>query len=87
MGRVLKHDNATVKNVALITLDNPMSCSGNNYRQILSKCQNLLNNPTCVYDDSYSMCDDNTDIITVLRDMIDVRDGFETCAYYTNKYV
>ncbi len=25
------------------------------------------------------------DIITVLRDMIDVRDGFKTCAYYTNK--
>ncbi len=24
------------------------------------------------------------DIITVLRDTIDVRDGFKTCAYYTN---
>ncbi len=27
------------------------------------------------------MCDDNMDIITVLRD---VRDGFKTCAYYNN---
>ncbi len=61
-----------------------MSCVGNNYRQILSKYQNVLNNPTCVYDHFYSMCDDNMDIITVLRDMIDVRDGFKTCAYYTN---
>ncbi len=35
----------------------------------------------------YSMCDDNMDIITVLRDMIDVRDGFKTCDYYTNNDV
>ncbi len=33
------------------------------------------------------MCDDNMDIITVLRDTIDVRDGFETCAYYSNNDV
>ncbi len=26
-------------------------------------------------------------IITVLRDMIDERDGFKTCAYYTNNDV
>ncbi len=37
-----------------------------------------------MYDHFYSMCDDNIDIITVLRDVIDVRDGFKTCAYYTN---
>ncbi len=42
---------------------------------------------SCVYDHFYSMCDDNMDIITVLRDMIDVRDGFTTCAYYTNNNV
>ncbi len=44
----LDHDNATVKSVALIALNNPMSCAGNNYRQILSKYPNVLNNPTCV---------------------------------------
>ncbi len=27
------------------------------------------------------------DIITVFRDMINVRDGFKTCAYYTNNDV
>ncbi len=47
----------------------------------------VLNNPTCVYDHCYSMCDDNMDIITVLKDMIDVRDGFKTCAYYTHNDV
>ncbi len=36
-----------------------------------------------MYDHFYSMCDDNMDI-TVLRDMIDVRDGSKTGAYYTN---
>ncbi len=61
--------------------------SGNNYKQILSKYQNVLNNPTCVYDHFCSMCDDNMNIITDLRDMIDVRDGFKTCAYYTNNDV
>ncbi len=55
-----------------------MSCAGNTYRHILSKYQNVLNNSTCVYDHFYSMSDDNMDIITVLRDMIDVRDGFKT---------
>ncbi len=40
-----------------------------------------------MYDHFYSMCDDNMDIITVLRDMIDVRDGFKTCAYNTNNEV
>ncbi len=64
-----------------------MSCVGNIYKHILSKYKNVLNNPTCVYDHFYIMCDDNMDIITVLRDMIDVRDGFKTCAYYTNNDV
>ncbi len=82
--KCLNHNNATVKNSALIALNNPMSCAGNNYRQILSKYQNVLNNPTCVYDHLYSMCDDNMCIITVLRNMIHVRDDFKTCAYYTN---
>ncbi len=64
-----------------------MSWAVNNYKHILSKYQNVLNNPTCVYDHFYSMCDDNKDIFTVLRDMIDVRDGFKTCAYYTHNDV
>ncbi len=54
-----------------------MSCADNNYRHILSKYQNVLNNPTCVYDNFYIICDNNMDIITVLRDMIVVRDGFK----------
>ncbi len=74
--KCLNHDNVTVKNVALIALNNRMFCAGNNYRQILSNYQNVLNNATCVYN--------IMDIITVLRDMIDVRDGSKTCAYYTN---
>ncbi len=82
--KCLNHDNATFKNVALIDLNNPMTCAGNNYRHILSKYQNVLHNPTYVYDNFYNMCDDNMDIIIVLRVMIDVRDGFKTCAYYTN---
>ncbi len=69
---------STVKNVALIALNNPISCAGNKYRHILSKYQNVLNNPTCVYDHFYNVCDDDMDIITVLRDMTDVRDGFKT---------
>ncbi len=64
--KCLDHDNAAV----------------NNYRHILGTYQNVLNNPTCVYDHFYSMYDDNMDIITVLRDMI-----FKTCAYYTNNDV
>ncbi len=85
--KCLDHDNATVKIVALISLNNRMSCAGNNYKHILSKYQHFLNNPTCVYDHFYRMCVDNMDIITVLRDMIDMRDGFKTCAYYTNNDV
>ncbi len=32
----------------------------------------------------YRMSDANMDIITVLRDLIDVRDDFKSCAYYTH---
>ncbi len=67
--KCIDHDNATIKDVALIALNNPMSCAANNYRHILSKYQNVLNNPACVYDHFYSMCDDNMDILTVLRDI------------------
>ncbi len=73
--KCMDHDNATVQNVALIALNNPLFCAGNTNRQILSKYQNILNNPTCVYDHFYSMCEENMDIITILRDVIDVRDG------------
>ncbi len=45
----------------------------------------FFNNPTCVYDDFYSICDDTIDIVS--RDMIDVRDGVNTCAYYTDNEV
>ncbi len=64
-----------------------MSCAGNNYRHILGKYPNVLDNPASVYDHYYSMCDDNMDIITVLRDMIDMTYGFKTCAHYTNNDV
>ncbi len=40
-----------------------------------------------VYDYLYSICNDNMDFITVLRDMIDVRNGFKTCSYFTNNDV
>ncbi len=53
----------------------------------LNQVSECLTNPSCVYDNIYSMCDDNMDIITDLRDMIDVTDGFKTCAYYANNDV
>ncbi len=46
--KCLDRDNATVKNVTVIALNDPMSCAVNNYRHILSKYQNVLNNPTYV---------------------------------------
>ncbi len=64
---------------------------GNNYREILSKYQNVLYSPTCINDHFYSMCDDNVDIIRVLRDMIDVRDSFKsdssTCLYIKGLFI
>ncbi len=40
--KCLDHDNAKVKIVALIALNNPMSCAGNRYKHILSKYQNVF---------------------------------------------
>ncbi len=48
--KCLDHDNATVKNVALVALNTPMSDAGNNYRQILSKYDNVLNNPLKLFE-------------------------------------
>ncbi len=56
---------------------------GNNYRQIVKKYENVLNNHTCVYDESHS----NMDIITVTRDINYVREGFKNCVYYTNNEI
>ncbi len=81
--KCLDHDNALVKNVGLIALNHHMFCVGDNYRHILSKYDKVLNNTTCVYDDFYSMCDEHMDIFSVLKDRIDVRDDFKTCAYFT----
>ncbi len=43
----------------------------------------FLNNPNCVYDIFYNTCDDHMDIILVLKDMVDVKDAFNTCDYFT----
>jgi hypothetical protein len=85
--KCLVHGNSVVRNVALLALSNPMSCAGNNYRQVVNKYENVLNNPSCVYNEFYCMCEDNIDDIAVLRDMIDVRDGFKTCELFTTDEV
>ena len=43
----------------------------------MNKYENVLNNPSCVYNEFYSMCEDNTNVIHILPDMIDVRDGLK----------
>jgi len=81
--KCLNHDNIIVKDVALLTLDNPMSCAGNNYRDIISTFDSVMDNPAYINNEFYTMCENQHDIVSVLRDMIDIRDGFKSCEYFT----
>ncbi len=52
-----------------------MSCSGRNYREVLNACYDKK----IIYKDWNSKCDEMKDCVNVLKEMINIRDGFKQC--------
>ncbi len=70
-----EHKNKIVKAAATAALVNPMSCAGRNYREVLNACYDKK----IIYNEWNSKCDEMKDCVNVLKEMIDIRDGFKQC--------
>ncbi len=67
-----EYKNKIVKATATAALVNPMSCAGRNYREVLNACYNKK----IIYNEWNSKCDEMKDCTNVLKEMIDIGDGF-----------
>ncbi len=65
--------NKIVKAAATAALVNPMSCAGRNYWEVLNACYDKK----IIYNESNSKYDEMKDCVNVLKEMIDIRDGFK----------
>ncbi len=63
------------KAAATAALVNLMSCAGRNYREVLNACYDK----NIIYNEWNSKCDEMKDCVNVLKEMIDIRDGFKQC--------
>ncbi len=54
---------------------NPMSCAGRNHREVLNACYDKK----IIYNEWNSKCDEMKDCVNVLKETIDIRDGFKQC--------
>ncbi len=71
------HKNPTVQSAAAISMINPMSCAGRNFREVLKRESNV----NMLYMDWNAKCEEMKDCVNVLREMIDVRDGYMECIF------
>ena len=77
----LSTSNCIVKIITKITTCNPMSCSGDNYREILDG-QGTLNLEPCLLSWKYNLTNLKNDMY-MLNELIDIRDGFQECNGFT----
>ncbi len=68
-----EHQNKIVKAAATAAPVNPMSCAGRNYRELLNACHDRK----IIYNEWNSKCDETRYCVNVLKEMIDIRDGFK----------
>ncbi len=50
-----------------------MSCAGRHFREVLNECYNKK----IIYNEWNSKCDEMTDCVNFLKEMIDIRDEFK----------
>ncbi len=83
MCKALVHDNSTLKYVPKPACRNPMSVSGNNWRDCFNFAQGISMismNVKQVYGELYDTVSDNEiDSVCILREMIEVREGRDKC--------
>ncbi len=52
-----------------------MLCAGRNYRVVLNACYDKK----IIYNEWNLQCDEMKDCVNILKEMIDIRDGFKQC--------
>ncbi len=68
-----EHKNKIVKAAASAALVNPVSCAVRKYGEVLNACYDK----TIIYNEWNLKCDEMKDCVNVLKEMIDIRDGFK----------
>ncbi len=80
MCEALVHDNSTLKYVTKLACRNPMSLRGRNWRDFAQDISMISMNVKQVYGEWYDTISDNEiDIVCILREMIEVREGRAKC--------
>ena len=77
----LSTSNCIVKIITEIAICNPMSCSGDNYRELLDR-QGTLNLEPCLLSWKYNLTNLRNDMYT-FKELIDIRDGIKECNGFT----
>ena len=77
----LSTSNCIVKIITEIAICNPMSCSGDNYRELLDG-QGTLNLEPCLLSWNYNLTNLRNDMYT-FKELIDIRDGIKECNGFT----
>ncbi len=80
----LKYGSNIVKTVAKVALRNPFSTYCNNFLEIIDQCVqfNIKECHSLILKSwHYSITNEMSSNINVLKDMIDIRDGMKECAY------
>ncbi len=92
MCKGLEHDNQVVKYVAKVSCLNPMSVSGSNWRDCVT-IQNEVSmvdmNVKNLYKEEWyeTVCLNEIDSASVVKEMIDVRDGSVKCEIFNIDHV
>ncbi len=73
-------ENGVAKNIAFICISNPMSCAGNNYKLLLNDQNEFGVLDMIEWKMKFTELVDN---VYVLKEMIDVRDGFKECVGFS----
>ncbi len=77
-------ENGVVKTVVFICISHPMSCAGNTYKLLLNNQNEFGVLDMIVWKMKYTEVIDN---VYVLKEMIDVRDGFKECVGFSMEEV
>ncbi len=80
---ILKYGSKVVKTVAKVALRNPFSTYCNNFLEITDRCVQFNINECHSFilkSRYYSITDEMSSNINILKDMIDIRDGMKECA-------
>ena len=75
MSACLSTSNCIVKIITEIAICNPMSCLGDNYRELLDR-QGTLNLEPCLLSWKYNFTNSRNDMYT-FNELIDIRDGIK----------